>query len=112
MQEVLNELRMYEYLAENFETDNYPDASQEEIQQSKYEYMYLRNLADYFEIMMKKGKYSEEEMVERLREYFQKMYSEFKENSKKSIATKKKATILKNNAFQQVYTILEDALAR
>lgn len=112
MQDVLNYLRLCEYSAESFEEDNYGDCTQDEIQSAKYEYMYLRNLADYLEIMMKKGKYSEEEMVERLREYFQKMYSEFKENSKKSIATKKKATILKNNAFQQVYIILEDALAR
>ena len=112
MQDVLDYLRLCEYSAESFEEDNYGECTQDEIQGAKYEYMYLRNLADYLEIIMKKGKYSEEEMTQRMRDYFEKMYSEFKENSKKSIATKKKATILKNNAFQQVYIILEDALAR
>lgn len=108
MQEVLNELRMYEYLAENFETDNYPDVSQEEIQQSKYEYMYLRDLADFLEGMLKSGKYSEEEMISKLEEYFQKRYLKFRENSKVSIINKKKATILKNNAFKQVDGILKN----
>ena len=61
MQDVLNYLRLCEYSAESFEEDNYGECTQDEIQGAKYEYMYLRNLADYLEIMMKKGKYSEEE---------------------------------------------------
>ena len=110
MEQVLRQLRMHEYSAENYKEDNYPDATQEDIQQSRYEYMYLRNLGDYLEIMMKKNKYSEEEMVERMKEYFDKMYSDFQKNNKKSIVTKKKATFLKNAAFQQVYNILENVL--
>ena len=110
MEDVLMQLRMYEYAAESFEEDNYPDATLEDVQQSKYEYMYLRNLGDYLEILIKKDKYSNEEIAEKMKSYFDKMYSDFQKNSKKSIALKKKATFLKNAAFQQVYNILEEVL--
>ena len=41
---------------------------------------------------------------------FNKMYVEFEKNSKQSIKMKKKATILKMQAFSRVYDVLEDAL--
>ena len=44
MEDILRQLRMYEYAAESFEEDNYPDATLEDVQQSKYEYMYLQCL--------------------------------------------------------------------
>ena len=47
-------------------------------------------------------------MVSKLEEYFQKKYLKFRENSKVSIINKKKATILKNNAFKQVDGILKN----
>ena len=49
MQDVLDYLRLCEYSAESFEEDNYGECTQDEIQGAKYEYMYLRNLADYLE---------------------------------------------------------------
>lgn len=112
MWDVLDILRSCEYMAENFESDHYGDCNSEEVQQSKYEYMYLRNLADHLEIMLKSNKYSDNDMVEEIKKYFNKMYSDFQKNSKKSIVTKKKATMLKDNAFNRVYEILEDALSQ
>ena len=80
MEDILRQLRMYEYSAETFEEDNYPDATPEDVKQSKYEYMYLRNLGDYLEILIKKNKYSNEDMVEKMKNYFDKMYSDFQKN--------------------------------
>ncbi len=111
MWDVLNILRDCEYLNENFENDHY-DANKEEIQQSRYEYMYFRNLADHIEIMLKSNKYSIEEMKEKSIEYFNKMYAEFEKSSAKSIKEKKKATMLKEQAFYSVYNVLEDALSQ
>lgn len=112
MLEVLDTLRTCEYMSENYEDDHYPDATQEEIQQSRYEYLYFRDLADYLEIMIKRGIYSDEQMIEKVREKFNQMYSNFQKSSAKSIETKKKATILKMSAFSTVYTVLEDALTQ
>lgn len=112
MLDVLDTLRTCEYMSENYEDDHYPDATQEEIQQSRYEYLYFRDLADHLEIMIKRGIYSDEQMIEKVREKFNQMYSNFQKSSAKSIETKKKATCLKMNAFNSVYGVLEDALAQ
>ena len=112
MLDVLDMLRDCEYMSENYENDHYPDATQEEIQQSRYEYMYFRDLADCLEIMIKRGIYSDEQMIEKMREKFNQMYSNFQKGSKKSIETKKKATLLKMAAFNSVYEVLEEALSQ
>ena len=65
MLDVLDTLRTCEYMSENYEDDHYPDATQEEIQQARYEYMYFRDLADYLEIMIKRGIYSDEQRYRR-----------------------------------------------
>lgn len=110
MDEVLGILRDCEYLSENFEEDSCGECTKEEVQQSCYEMLYFRKLADYLEEMLKSGEYSEIEMTKRLRNFFNKMYLEFEKNSKQSIKMKKKATILKMQAFSRVYDVLEDAL--
>ena len=112
MLDVLDTLRTCKYMSENYEDDHYPDATQEEIQQSRYEYLYFRDLADYLETMIKRGIYSNDQMIEKMREIFNQMYSNFQKISAKSIETKKKATCLKMNAFNSVYGVLEDALAQ
>ena len=112
MLDVLDTLRTCEYMSENYEDDHYPDATQEEIQQARYEYMYFRDLADYLEIIIKRGIYSNDQMIEKMREIFNQMYSNFQKISAKSIETKKKATILKMNALNSVYEVLEDALTQ
>lgn len=110
MDEVLGILRDCEYLSENFEEDFCGECTKEEVQQSCYEMLYFRKLADYLEEMLKSGEYSEIEMTKRLRNFFNKMYVEFEKSSKQSIKMKKKATILKMQAFSRVYDVLEDAL--
>ena len=112
MLDVLDTLRTCQYMSENYEDDHYPDATQEEIQQARYEYMYFRDLADYLEIIIKRGIYSNDQMIEKMREIFNQMYSNFQKISAKSIETKKKATILKMNALNSVYEVLEDALTQ
>lgn len=112
MLDVLDTLRDCEYMSENYEQDHYPEVIQEEIQQARYEYMYFRDLADYLEIMIKRGIYSDDQMIEKMREKFNQMYSNFQKISAKSMETKKKATILKMNALNSVYEVLEDALAQ
>lgn len=109
MEGVLDFLRECEYLSENFESDDY-DCTKEEVQQANYEMLYLRKLADYLEEMLKSENYSDDEMIERLQKFFNKMYSEFEKNSKQSIKMKKKATLLKMQAFNRVYDVLEEAL--
>lgn len=111
MEEVLGFLRDCEYLSENFKEDHYGDCTKEEVQQSNYETLYFRKIADYLEEMLKSDKYSNSEMCVKLKDFFNKMYSDFEKNSKQSIKTKKKATILKMQAFNTVYEALEEALS-
>ena len=110
MEDVLNMLRDCEYLSENYEDDHFGECTRDEVQQANYECLYFRKLADYLETMMNSCKYSDEEMFEKMQSYFNKMYSDFKKNCHKTMETKKKATMLKDNAFYSVYGVLEDAL--
>jgi len=112
MENVLNILRNCEYMAENFENDHYGACTQDEIRQANYEYLYFRDLADYLEIMLKKEKYTNQDMIIKMREFFNKKYSDFKENSRKVISNKKKVILLKESAFRSVYDVLEDALSQ
>lgn len=115
MEDVLNFLRTCEYSCENFESDRWADikagnTTKEEVQQAMYEYMYLRDLGDYLEELIKSKRYSDVEMAYKIKDFFNKMYTRFEKNSAKSIQTKKKATMLKQEAFSVVYGLLEDAL--
>jgi hypothetical protein len=107
---VLSKLRDWEYCCENYEQHYYGVCTKEEIQQSMYEYMYFRDLADFLETELKTYKYSNKELAIRTQEYLDKMYAKFEKNSAKSLETKKKATMLKQEAFKKVFSVLDELL--
>ena len=88
MEDVLKGLRTCEYSCENYELDHWADIqrgyiTKENIQQSSYEYMYLRDLGDNLETLLKSGKYSDKEIAYKTKEYLDRMYSNFQKNSQK-----------------------------
>lgn len=76
-----------------------------------YEYLYSKKIIEkliaFLENDMKSKKYSDEEIVRRVLEYFEKLYQDFKKKNAVSLSKKYRNAILKKDSFGDIDTFLE-----